>query len=407
MGKRQPQPTPRTDALKRLRVELGIEEDEIGLALGVSKKVINNKLTGWQALRPEDEEAILNVLHLPPAALEVSLFFGRWVDAARQPEAPLDPDLENLRRCELTAGLIGLHVAKAVLPELLQEMTARRIARDRERAAVCGRHLLHLKTVQERQERLREAEDHQSWALVEWLCNASVRAAADKPTRAMELAELALFLVPFVPGPEHRRQRLQGYATFAFADALRARKDLDAADAAVSKAWQAWTAGADDDFLPLGEGRLFELEASLRKDQGRFEEALALLDRALAVSPEEDKGRLLLKKSALYELQGDLAAAVEALRQARPAVEKAGLLQDVFGVRFRLAVHLTHLGRFHEAAELLPDVRAAAIELGQESDLARSLWLQARIDAGLGKTGEATASPPLSADGVERGSQER
>jgi tetratricopeptide (TPR) repeat protein len=393
MGRQKPVPTPLSEAVQRLKRELDWEEEQIGQTLGVSRKVVHNKLNGWSKLTREEAEAIVEMMGLPPAAaLEASLFFGRWIEAAKRPEPPLDPDQENLRRCEVVAGLIGVHVAKAVFPELLQDMRMKRIARDRERAAECGRYLLRLQTNEERQERIREAEDYQSWALVEWLCDASVRAAADKPARAVELAELALFIVPLVPGPDCRRHRLEGYATFFLANALRVRNDLDEADAAVQRGWASWRAGADDDFLPLEEGRLFDLEASLRRAQRRFDEALALLERALEVSSEENKGRILLKKSATYEQKGDIKASIEALRQARPHIEAAGLVRDVFGVRFNLAVNLAHLARFREAAELLPEVRDAAIELGNELDLVRTLWLQARIDAGLGKAQEAVAS---------------
>jgi tetratricopeptide (TPR) repeat protein/DNA-binding XRE family transcriptional regulator len=393
MDKRRPTSTPAGDAVKRLQRELGYEDKDLGRALGVARKVLNNKLKGWQKLTPEEVDALLASMGLPPAAaLDVSLFFGSWVQAAQRPAEPLDPEQEDLRRCEQAAGLFGLHVAKAVLPAMVRELRAKRIARDRRRAAQRGPLLLRLETAQERRERIEDAEDYQTWALVEWLAQASVRAAADKPARAVELAELALFLVPLVPGPEHRRKRLEGFATIHLANALRVLNDLDAADAAVERAWAAWKAGAADDFLPFEEARLLDLEASLRRAQRRFDEALALLEEALASCPAKFKGRLLLNKAATLEQKGDVEAAIAVLWEARPHVESSQHPRDLAVLLFNLTVNLEHLGRFTEAEDLLPAVRDAAVALGNELDLCRTLWLQAKIDAGLGKLEKATTA---------------
>lgn len=393
MDKRRPRPTPAGDAVKRLQRELGFEDEDLGRALGVPRKIVNNKLKGWQKLFPEEVDALVASMGLPPAAaLDVSLFFGSWVQAAQTPAEPLDPEQEDLRRCEQAAGLLGLHVAKAVLPAMVRELRAKRIARDRRRAAERGPLLLALATARERRERIEDAEDYQTWALVEWLALASVRAAADSPARALELAELALFIVPFVPGPEHRRRRLEGFALFHLANALRVRNDLDAADAAVKKAWAAWNAGAADDFLPFEKWRLLDLEASLRRAQRRFDEAIALLDEALEISSPEHKGRILLSKAAALEQKGDIEAAIGALWQARPYVEESQQPRDLAVLLFNLTVNLEQLGRFTAAEELLPAVRDAVVALGNQLDLCRTLWLQARIDAGLGKLEQATTA---------------
>ena len=392
MGRRQPKPTRLSEAVRRLKQELKREDIEIGRALDVSDKVINNKLTGWQMLDPEEADAILEFLGLPPGALEVSLFFGDWLQSAKPPEQPLTPEQEDERHCLRNAGLLGLHVAKAVHPVLLQEIKAKRIARDRCRAAELGPLLLNLATAQERRDRIKDAEDYQTWALVEWLALASERAAADKPARALELAELALYTVPFVPGPAYRRARLEGWASFHLANALRVKNDHDGADAAVDRGWDSWRAGAEDDFLPFGEDRLLDFEASLRRDERRFDEALDLLERALEISPNENKGRILLKKGFTLEQKGDIEAAVAALSQARPYVEESGVPRDLLVLLFNLTSGVLHLGRLSEAAGLLPDVRAAAVALGNELDVHRSAWLEARLDAAQGKGPEAIAA---------------
>jgi tetratricopeptide (TPR) repeat protein len=246
--------------------------------------------------------------------------------------------------------------------------------------------------VQARRERIRNAEDYQTWAMVERLAFESERAAADTPARAVEWAELALYTVPFVPGPESRRKRLEGWATFALANAYRVGNDHDGAEGTFQKAWASWEAGEDDDFLPLDEGWPFDLQASLRREQRRFPEALELLARALEVSPQS-AGRILLKKAFTLEQMEDPAAAVEALQQARPYVEKTGDLGHLKVLLFNLSVALRKMGRWAEVEDLVPAIREVVLQLGgKELDLIRTLWNEALIDAGLGRFAQATAA---------------
>ena len=86
----------------------------------------------------------------------------------------------------------------------------------------------------------------------------------------------------------------------------------------------------------------------------------------------------------------DVEAAVEALQQARPHVEKAGKLRDIFGLRFNLSVALRKLGRWAAAEDLVPAIRE--VVGNDELDLTRTLWNEGLIDAGLGRIAKATAA---------------
>jgi len=389
---RTPTPTPRGTAIRRLRQELGWSEDDLGRPVGLSGGVIHNLEKGWRKEPTREEaEAILAALELPPAALDMSEAFGAWVRAAAPPAAPMTPEEEDARRCAVTAGLVGLHVARALAPVLECRLREKRFARDRQRAEErCG-YLRQLPSVEERRMRIQKVEDYQTWAMVERLALESERAAADTPARAIEWAELALFTVPFVPGSDSRRKRLEGLARFSLANVRRVGNDLDAADAAFQKARASWEAGEGDD-LPLDEGWGLDLEASLRREQRRFPEALDLLARALEISPEERAGRILLNKAATLEQSGDAEAAIEALQQARPHVAEVGNPRDVWVLLFNLTVNLLHLSRLSEAEDHLSDAREVAIRLGNELDLTRTLWLEGRLDAALGRTTKAMAA---------------
>jgi tetratricopeptide (TPR) repeat protein len=390
---RKQRPSRRGKAIRRLRLERGWTKEQLGAPHGLSGKVMNNLEQGWrQEPSRQEAEELLATLELPPVALDVAEAFGQWVEAAAPPPHPVSPEEEDARRSLVAAGLYGLHVARRVFPALLRAVQEERFARDREQAEERCQFLRRLPTPQARRERITEAEDYQTWALVERLAHESVRAAADDPAKAKEWAELALFTVPFVPGSAARRRRLEAYATFFLANALRVGNDLVGSDAAFQKGWALLEAGEDDGSLPLELWRARDLEASLRREQRRFQEALDRLSEACETSPEQSIGRILLKKAATLEQMGDVEASIEALQQARPYVEAAGDPRDLFGLRFNLALAHWHLGQLDSAEALLPRVRDAALLLANRLDLSRTLWLEARIDLSLGRVERAAVS---------------
>src|SRR6266436_1294674 len=97
------------------------------------------------------------------------------------------------------------------------------------------------------------------------------------------------------------------------ANLLRVLGDLKPAETSFAAAKRLWLSGSD----PLGlldPGRMLDLEASLRRDQRRFDEALERLDEAEAVgrSPE----RALIKKGFTLEVMGEYERAIETLLRA-------------------------------------------------------------------------------------------
>jgi len=232
-----------------------------------------------------------------------------------------------------------------------------------------------------------------SSALVVRVCEASVRAAADKPGKALELANLALAIAERVEDKEGERFRLKGFAWAHIANARRVANDFAGADKAFARAWELWRAGVafETDLLP--EWRMLDLEASLRREQHLFPEALALLDQALATGrgSESAAGRILLKKEVVLEQMGNIEGAIAVLAQAAPFLEAAGDPRLLFALRFNTANNLYHLERYAEAEVDLLEAREFALRLANELDLIRVVWLTARVAAGLGRREEAIA----------------
>jgi tetratricopeptide (TPR) repeat protein len=175
------------------------------------------------------------------------------------------------------------------------------------------------------------------------------------------------------------------------ANARRVANDFAGADEAFVRARDLWRAGADFDLLP--EWRMLDLEASLRRAERRFSEALELLDRAAQVAEEDPvaAGRILLNREFVCEQMGDLDGALAALAQAAPFVEASGDPRLLSVLRFETVKDLCHLERHSEAEKLLPQLRELAERIGNELDLIRVVWLEARVAAGQGRREKAIA----------------
>jgi hypothetical protein len=119
----------------------------------------------------------------------------------------------------------------------------------------------------------RLAPEVRSWAFVEHACEESARQASRDLDRAAAWARFAEEVAARLTGPEGWLRRVRGFAAAFRANVLRVKGELEAADAALAEAKRRWHAGEDPGLLD--PGRLLDLEASLRRDQRRFVEALA------------------------------------------------------------------------------------------------------------------------------------
>jgi tetratricopeptide (TPR) repeat protein len=234
---------------------------------------------------------------------------------------------------------------------------------------------------------VRLGREYQTWGLAERACEESIVQASRDVGRSAALARLALEIAVRVEGPDGWRNRVQGFATAHISNSLRVSGELKAADATFEEANRLWQSGSDPDEV-LDPGRLLDLEASLRRDQRRFGEALARLEEALRIG--RCQGRYLINQGFTLEVMGEYERAIETLLQADPLIDRKVQPRLWYKQRFNLAVNYTHLGgRYSEAAELAQQVRALATELGDEVFLLRVTWLEGRIAAGLGRREEA------------------
>lgn len=230
-----------------------------------------------------------------------------------------------------------------------------------------------------------------TWAMCELVSARSVEAAPGSPSEALELAELAVLLARRCSGEEWLRQRAQGYAWFHVANARRAASDLPGSVGALGLASGLWEAGAAGDPGLFDETWVYWIEATIRKAQRRFPEALERIGQALAADRGELKGKLLLTKAQILQSLGDLEASTEVLREAVSSTDEAREPRTALGVRCQLLLNLCLQGRAAEAAPLFSSALTLA-KNGQEVDQVRVAALGALINAGLGHSEEAEAA---------------
>jgi len=323
-------------------------------------------------------------------AVEV-LEFAHQMIFPKRPEEPALPtsltaaERRTMNRAALAAALAA---AAAVRDDWIQRKKPGKVEAARRQAEEAWVRL-QAAPPEARRELIADFPEYRTVALAARVCEASVRAAAKKAAKARELAELALFIAGREAEP--LRSRAQGYCWAFIGNSRRVAEDFDGAEEAFARAWKLWKAGADCELLP--ESRLLDLQASLRRAERRFPEALKLLDRARKVSGEDPVAvsRILLKKEHVFDAMEDTQGALAALVEAAPFVAASGDSRMLFALRFKTANFRCGLERFDEAAELLPCVRELAVEQRNELDLLRVLWLTARVAAGQGRAEEAAA----------------
>lgn len=218
-------------------------------------------------------------------------------------------------------------------------------------------------------------------------CRESESAAAHDTETAMHLAETALLVSRHVP--EALQPRAQGWCMGFVGNVQRViGSDLQRAEGSFAQAWRLWRAGQD----PLGlfsEAYLLDLEASLRRAQRRFAQALKLHSDAMALAGPDEAGAILLNRAGTYQQQNKSEEALRTLVKAAEAIDAERQPRLLYGALFNRASNLLLLGRAEEAAPLVPEVRRLADRLGNGIDGIRTTWLEANCATGLGRREEA------------------
>ena len=374
-------------------------QEELSRASGVDRGLISDYELGDKAPTRRTLERLASAVRLPFSHLEALLPMFRAARLARDGGADSGggaPEGESPQRvAESLDQAILSTVLSRIQPHLLELEALMTGAREvlpiqaRRQADELWESLSGL--APKRRRAAVEAEPrYWTWALAERLCAESELAAAHRADRAAELAKLALRVAELAPGSEPWRSRIQGYAWAFVANARRVQGDLPGAEEAFGRSDRLWEAGATADPGVLDGSRLLDLKGSLRRYQGRFEEALDLFEVAQrAAKNVEAAGRILIKRASTLRKMGEHERSLSELWQANSLVEGSRDSRLALSVQYLLTANLCDMGRPTEAEALLPALREKAVALGNELDLMRVLWLEGRVAAGLDRREEA------------------
>lgn len=279
---------------------------------------------------------------------------------------------DNVRRM-LRRHQVAFAAERSAAPALLAELSA--LPFERQWAAVTS-----------------EAR-FQTWALCDLLLDASREWGFKDPGRALELAELGAAVAAQLNRQTYgdiRVNDLSARAWATLANAERIRSDFRAAERGFARAERLLQAGTGD---PLEKARVLLLKASLRGNQGRFEETFRLLDRVAKLARRNGDGHLggkaKITRGFFAGLAGRADEAIPLLEEGLREVDAKAEPRLVVAARHNLILHLNDGGRHGEALALLAELRPLYAELGDRMNMVRLRWLEGKIEAALGRLATA------------------
>lgn len=243
---------------------------------------------------------------------------------------------------------------------------------------------------------IRNSRRFQTWALCHLLIETSHRQGFSDPAESRDLAELATEVAERLSRDWYGNGPVEDIKAAAWAqlgNAWRILSDLRKADEVFGIAEHFLARGTGD---PLERARFLDLKASLRRYQRRLTESAELLDAAIGlyreVGDEQREARALIKKGIVLEAAGDPAGAVEVVRASLALIDPKEDPRLAFYGQHNLIVFLSESGRYLEAQSLLAETRRLHRRFGDELNLLRLYWAEAKIAHGLGRYAEAEAA---------------
>lgn len=224
--------------------------------------------------------------------------------------------------------------------------------------------------------------------LLELILERSEEAQAENVNRADELAWLAISLATNIDADDVRLRKhlVRGFCLAG--NARRMAGDLSAAESAFDNA--SFFLSGD----PLERGLYCRALALLRWDQGRLDEAAALLRHAAGAYGEKEdsveEGACLALLGLLHTEAEDFFPAIGPLMRGQLALAPVQR-HDWLLARstLSLALCLAEEGRAEQVRELMSTALAVGAIVEGEEERARIDWLHGRIEARIGEAGRA------------------
>ncbi|HSF41205.1 MAG TPA: tetratricopeptide repeat protein [Thermoanaerobaculia bacterium] len=230
-----------------------------------------------------------------------------------------------------------------------------------------------------------------TWGVAELLVERSLEVSDS--AYGEELGLLALRLVEHLDASRYGAERIEDLRAQAWAhigNACRLRSDLQGAEDAFGHAFSHLEKGTQD---ALEQAVLLDLEASLRRDQRRFEDAFKLLRRAVEIfldyGERHRAGRSLVSMSIVHSQSGNPAEGIPLLQQALEMLDPELEPRLLLCARHNLAVYFADVGRFWEAQAAYRAARPLYRSFPDAWTQNRRKWIKGRISRGLGQLRQA------------------
>lgn len=228
-----------------------------------------------------------------------------------------------------------------------------------------------------------------AWAWHERMLGEAEACRGSDPDAALQAAALAVARAQKLDAGAHGADAVadaQARAWAELANARRAMDDLEGAVEAFEAATECFARGSRE---PRLRAEIFSLVSSLRKDQGRFDEAARLLEVAHDLYRHLDEphlaARMLVKRAITSIHAAETEAAVDALARGLALIDHERDPALTLAAVHNLVHCLLDLDRCEEAARLLWRCRRLYAAHGNPLDLLRMRGLEARAAAGLGQ----------------------
>lgn len=241
---------------------------------------------------------------------------------------------------------------------------------------------------------LRNNPRYSTWGVLEQLLERSWAQSFESPVEAERLAHLTLLLADQLDASFYGTESIEDLRARAWSyigNARRLRADLMEATRAFAIALSHLRRGTRE---PTERAVLLDLQASLRRAQRRFDDALCLLRRALAlfisVGDHHRAGRTLLSMEIVLNYSGDAQKGIPLLYRAIDLIDPSQEPRVLLCAWHNLIDGLVDAGRHLEARRLLPQARPIYKRFPEWSRN-RQAWVAGKMALGLRQDAEGEA----------------
>ena len=263
-----------------------------------------------------------------------------------------------------------------------------------ERTAAPGLYVELVKHPAEQRELLlKNSPRFHTWGVFELLVERSLETTPRDPAFGEELGLLALRVSKFLDTSRYGSNLIEDLRARAWAhvgNARRVRSNLQGAEEAFAAAYRHLKRGTKDS---VERAILLDLEASLRRAQRRFDQALKLLRRAVALFKENGQqhraGRSLVNMSTIHHYAGNPDQGIPMLYEALDLIDPEQEPRLLLCAKHNLADYLSSASSFLEAQKIYRETRPLYRSFPDAWTQNRRKWVKGKIVRGLGQADQA------------------